>query len=388
MFEIADRLHELRCRETCWLTARREELVREQRRLRVEELAVVRVLDERGALDATTAADDGVSTRSLHETVETARALESLPRIAATAHAGRLSAEQLAPVTQLADADSDAEWAERAPNVDPAELARRARCQDKPTVEESRARRDAEHLRLWWSRGKGMLFYRGALADARRRDLRSRDPAPHRADASRPRVSRGQPFEQRAAGAFAELVDGRDRRRCDPSMRHRRATRPLLQIAVPLDGPGHGAAGSRCPTPASNSSGPTRRIEPVLVDDDGIPLAFGRRFPALSPKIVRAVLLRDGQCRCGTNCGLRHGLEVHHLVPRSWGGTDDVSNLVAVFAGHHAELVPHGPWALVGNPNQPDGLRRVLYTDLTAEEARRYGLPPPPGSTRSTGPSP
>ena len=96
------------------------------------------------------------------------------------------------------------------------------------------------------------------------------------------------------------------------------------------------------------------------------------------------MLLRDGQCRCGTNCGLRHGLEVHHLVPRSWGGTDDVANLVAVFAGHHPELVPHGPWALVGNPNQPDGLRRVLYTDLTAEEARRYGLPPPPGSTRST----
>ena len=88
------------------------------------------------------------------------------------------------------------------------------------------------------------------------------------------------------------------------------------------------------------------------------------------------MLLRDGVCRCGLNCGYRHGLEVHHLVPRSWGGTDDLSNLVAVFAGHHPDLVPHGPWALVGNPNQPDGLRRVRYDHLTPDEARQYGLPP------------
>ena len=35
-------------------------------------------------------------------------------------------------------------------------------------------------------------------------------------------------------------------------------------------------------------------IEPVLVDDDGVPVAVGKRFTVLSPKIVRAVLLRDG----------------------------------------------------------------------------------------------
>jgi hypothetical protein len=118
-------------------------------------------------------------------------------------------------------------------------------------------------------------------------------------------------------------------------------------------------------------------IEPVLVDDLGAPVAIGRRFSALSPKITRSVGLRDGHCRCG-NCDIRHGLEIHHLVPRSWGGTDDISNLAAVFAAHHRELIPHGPWALVGNPNLPDGLRMVRYDQLTDEEARHYGLPPPP----------
>ena len=110
------------------MLAARAEAIRVQREAHVEELLLTRVLDERDALDAATAAEDGVSQRSLRNRVETARALESLPRIAATAHAGRLSEEQLHSVVQLADESTDAHWAQVAPDVDPAELARRARC--------------------------------------------------------------------------------------------------------------------------------------------------------------------------------------------------------------------------------------------------------------------
>ena len=39
-------------------------------------------------------------------------------------------------------------------------------------------------------------------------------------------------------------------------------------------------------------------------------------------------------------------------------------------------LIPHGPYALVGNPNLPDGLRMVHIDDLTPEEAAQVGLPP------------
>jgi 5-methylcytosine-specific restriction endonuclease McrA len=95
------------------------------------------------------------------------------------------------------------------------------------------------------------------------------------------------------------------------------------------------------------------------------------------------VLLRDGHCRW-PGCDARHGLEIHHLVPRSWGGTDQISNLAAVctLLHHHEQLIPHGPYVLVGNPNQPDGLRLAIYTDLTADEAQHHGLPPPPGRRR------
>ncbi|HEX4531842.1 MAG TPA: HNH endonuclease, partial [Acidimicrobiia bacterium] len=91
-------------------------------------------------------------------------------------------------------------------------------------------------------------------------------------------------------------------------------------------------------------------IEPVLVDDDGTPLAIGKRFSVLSPKIVRAVLLRDHCCQI---CRRRHRLQIHHLRPRSWGGTDEISDLAAVCSTCHPDLVPHGPYALVGNPNVP-----------------------------------
>jgi hypothetical protein len=50
---------------------------------------------------------------------------------------------------------------------------------------------------------------------------------------------------------------------------------------------------------------------------------------------------------------------------------------VCVAGGHHQMLVPHGPWALVGNPNRPDGLRLVHLHKLTADQAEQLGLPPP-----------
>jgi len=43
----------------------------------------------------------------------------------------------------------------------------------------------------------------------------------------------------------------------------------------------------------------------------------------------------------------------------------------------HPDLVPHGPYALVGNPNLPGDLRKVHLDDLTPEQREQIGLPPP-----------
>jgi Domain of unknown function (DUF222)/HNH endonuclease len=360
MFDVSEQLDELRCRPTGWLTERREELVAEQRRLRMEELLVTRVLDERGALDESLAGRDGVSARTVRETVETARALESLPEIAAAAHAGKLSGEQLGSVAALADETTDAEWARRAPNIAPIDLARMVRTQRTPTLEESRARREARSLRMWWKRDAGMLGFAGELPDIDgalfegtiNRMIDRMRPAPGQAWDSR---------EHRGADALVDLCTRFEHSDTEaPTM----GVRPLLVVEVPLQGPAE-IAGVPLPDAMVEQLRAQASVEPFLVEDAAT-VARGARRSALSPRITRAVLLRDGHCRW-PGCERRTGLQVHHLMPRSWGGTDDIANLAAVCTGggsdHHSKLVPHGPWALTGNPNRPDGLRLERQTD-------------------------
>jgi hypothetical protein len=130
----------------------------------------------------------------------------------------------------------------------------------------------------------------------------------------------------------------------------------------------------------------TANVEAVLVDADGIAHATGTTRPVLSPKITRAVLLRDGHCRW-PGCTRHHSLQVHHLWPRSWGGTDDIANLAAVCTGggtdHHPQLAPHGKYLLTGNPNHPDGLRLVHRDQL--DQPDQPGQPIRAGPARTVG---
>jgi len=341
-----------------------------QREARVEELAVVRVLDERGQIDPTVGRA-GESARTVRDTLETARALESLPAVAAAAHAGDLSAEQLGSVVKLADEESDAEWARRAPNTAPGDLARLARTKTKPTIEEWRKRQEAQDLQMWWRKDRGVLQVRGELPDL----LGAKFEAVINRMAERMRPAKGQPWVrwgQRAAAALGELCDLFETVEAPAA-----AAKPLLVVQVPKEGPAE-VAGIPLPDAVVESLRASARIEPVLVDDDGIPVSIGKRTTALSPKIARAVFLRDAHCRI-PDCEVRHGLQIHHLRPRSWGGTDQIADLAAVCtaAGHHQMLIPHGPWALVGNPNRPDGLRLVHLDELTEADAVQLGLPPP-----------
>jgi hypothetical protein len=130
-----------------------------------------------------------------------------------------------------------------------------------------------------------------------------------------------------------------------------------IQVAVPLDGPAE-IAGVPIADSVLEQLRANASITLVLVDHDGAVMGIGRAAPGLSSKLRRAVQLRDTRCRV-PGCGRRRGLQVHHLVPRTWQGSDDISNLAAVCPAHHRLLIPHGLLALVGNPNLPDGLELV-----------------------------
>ena len=79
MFDVGCHLDELRSWPTARLHAQHETLLRDVRRLQLEDLDVLRVLDERGQIDVTVGRD-GESADTVREKVETARALESPPR--------------------------------------------------------------------------------------------------------------------------------------------------------------------------------------------------------------------------------------------------------------------------------------------------------------------
>jgi hypothetical protein len=78
---------ELRSHSTEWLRREREELIGQQRNLRTREMAVLRVLDERGQVDCSMGSA-GESARVVRDKVETARALEALPAIGSVALEG------------------------------------------------------------------------------------------------------------------------------------------------------------------------------------------------------------------------------------------------------------------------------------------------------------
>ncbi len=82
-----EQLDELRCHDTSWLRHERTRVVTDQRRLKLRELALTKVLDERAALDPMP--DASVPAHTTKATVEVARSLESLPALAAARRDGR-----------------------------------------------------------------------------------------------------------------------------------------------------------------------------------------------------------------------------------------------------------------------------------------------------------
>jgi hypothetical protein len=343
-------LHELRCHTTEWLLEYRGKAIREQRGARLRELAATAVLDERGRVDDTLAAADGVSLRALHETVETARVLEELPAVAAAAGAGRISDEQLAAVTRLADASTDQDWAQRAATTSPVDLQRELRATKVPSAEDLTRRRARRSLRWWWNPERTMLCLRGELPDLD--GVVVERVLDHMVERLRPGTGqRWEPRDRRGADALVDLcasyADAPATVMPEPLIVfHARAGEPLTVAGIPL--------------PCSLLEGllPNAKFQTVVEDDDGTPREVGTVRTISSAKVRRAVLRRDGKCRI-PGCEHRHRLQVHHLWPRSWGGRDDFANLAAVCPKHHTQLAPHGRYLLLGNPNRTDGLRWV-----------------------------
>lgn len=98
-------------------------------------------------------------------------------------------------------------------------------------------------------------------------------------------------------------------------------------------------------------------VEVVVDAGSGVPLAVGPTTRVVPPKMRRFVLNRDGGCTID-GCGSSYRLEVHHIVPRSRGGTHDAENLTTLCWWHH-HIAIHGQGKRI-DPNSPPLRRRLL----------------------------
>src|SRR5262245_52810455 len=90
-------------------------------------------------------------------------------------------------------------------------------------------------------------------------------------------------------------------------------------------------------------------------------------FPTRSPdwlNIREGVLHRDNyRCvECGTPCGATEA-DVHHLLPRSAGGTDEPSNLVTLCDGCHAAHHPKLAGRLARRVMEKWAVKLALWLD-------------------------
>ena len=362
-------LFELRCWETDRLRAAREQVIVERRKLRTRELALTRVLDERDALAKDQAARDGETEAQSQRKRETAKKLERLPNLGNAAMNGELSDEQLEPAADLADEDSDEEITERAKSASPLELQKLARERRRAAREDSVQRRAKRSLRKWvdddgflCGRFELPMEHGGAIVESFFDQVTAR-MCPATGEA-------WEPLDRRQADVLIGLCQmeaGAE----DGAESATVGARVDVHVDISMDGEAT-MCGVPLPDEWVDAARANARVHLRVVDEAGKVIAEDRARTFVSQKRRRAVVRRDGRCRW-PGCNRRLRLQVHHLHPSSWGGSDDTSNLAAVCAYHHGLLVPHGDYVLDGNPNTPDGLTLRI---ITQDERTRRRLDP------------
>jgi hypothetical protein len=348
-----DQLDELRCHPNDWLRAERSRVVTEHRRLRVRELAITRVLDERGALGPV--ADASVPASQAKASVEVARALETRPALARAAAEGALSWEQLEPLTRIATPETDTEWARRGPSCTPLDLQRMARRARPLTEADAERRCQARELRTWREPDDGMTAGRWRLADLD--GILVEKVLNHMAEQMRP--AKGEAWDSlahRKADALVELC--RTYADVEPTGRFRFTIVTHRRVDGSADCDGVALA------PATlEAIAPSAVLKSRIDDAHGVEIETTRARKALPADVERHLGERDPHCRV-PGCERCRGLQSHHLLPRSHGGPDSIHNLARVCPSHHRMLTPNGPWHLVGDPEQIDGLRMVHRDEM------------------------
>jgi hypothetical protein len=278
--------------------------------------------------------------------------LGALPATAERLSRGETSLDRAALVAAAATPESEEEWWERLRCHDLAGAARVVRRHRGITRhQERRAHADSYVLvqpsldESWWNLSGGLAGIAGqVVSDA----LRTKADEFPRHEGS---------LAHRQALALEALCAGEE----PPG--------PHLTAFFDLD-----AAAANPAAGAELAWGPTigpDAVEEILCNgrvrlvgtDQGRPIVTSNQSGGIPPAVRDFVKFRDGGCRA-PGCDSRHRLQVHHIVPRSAGGTHHPDDLITMCWYHH-NIVVHRRGMKI--ETQPDGsIRFLLPADTRA----------------------
>jgi hypothetical protein len=302
----------------------------------------------------------GVSAATAREWVSAAAKLRSLPKISDALAKGRLSFDQVKPLVEVAQPETDGELAEQATHWSAKqvrELAMAARNQSDQQAGGAFARR---FLRF----------------DDRRRGISGMLPDEHYAVVKRSLLARAgarvrdrTPFDQRMADALHEMckselagtagsmrqADGTTANAQEPRAGGMRRNRPTVVVHADLAflAGCEGSAELDVLGPVSREV--ARRLAcdaKVLLSADGpsgqsLSLGRTRRDPSDAQRME--IRRRDKGCRF-PGCSYTEFTDVHHVVHWVDGGRTDLDNLVELCDQHHRS-VHEMHWTITGNAN-------------------------------------
>jgi hypothetical protein len=282
------------------------------------------------------------------ERLRVARALASLPALEEALEDGVLNFSAIRELSRVATPTTEAAWRDRAigKNVRQIEelVAGHAPGDDPDEPGKPELRMHDVHFRLSPEVYARLRQAQTALADER--DGRLDDDA--------------------LVGAFCEAVLAGDE-----AERHGRAKfQIMMTICKQCDQGWQEGSGMQVPVDAATVERARCDAQYIGSTTDDIPVRASQDIP---PSVVRHVYHRDGG-RCTTpGCRSTRGLEIHHLRPRSQGGTHDHTNLaLRCFACHHGGH--HGTLEVVGNevkrPNEPSHVGRTFDDAAKRTQAR------------------
>ncbi|MGH2737468.1 MAG: DUF222 domain-containing protein [Actinomycetota bacterium] len=286
----------------------------------------------------------GLSWGTAREWVRVAHALEGLTRIAEAYARGRLSWDQLRPLTKFATPETDRAWAEKASEWRPAALWREARRHERVRAREAEEARRTRYLSLDWDRERSVLWLEGMLPAEEGTALQA--AIAQRAEAMPSDREAADPAGARLADALVDLATGGP----EPATLMVHAGAEVLTREEPEAGPwlAETEGGQRLASESVRRLACDGRIEWVL-ESGGRPVGIGRRGRAVPGQLLRVLRHRDGAACRFPGCERKRWLNAHHLVHWADGGGTNLDNLVLLCHAHH-RLIHEGGWRTSGHP--------------------------------------